>query len=115
MRGRRIYFENISVPKDDPIHTSGSDRALDVAIRERILNSDIIIIPTGMYVNYSRWIKKEIKGAKDYDKPILAVNLWGREKKSSIVCNAADKMVGWSAKSVVGGIVELFIRSGSGG
>ena len=32
--------------------------------------SHVVVIPTGMYTNYSRWIKKEIDSSSGYNKPI---------------------------------------------
>ena len=64
----------------------------------------------GMYANYSEWIQKEIDGANAYNKPILAVNPWGQERKSSVVHSACSKMVGWNSKSVVNGIWNLYYR-----
>ena len=37
--------------------------ALEAAILRRIDVSDIVVVPTGMYSSYSKWIGKEIKGA----------------------------------------------------
>lgn len=105
-----LIFLDYSVPKDDPIHNASSDRALRDAIYRKINRSHVVVIPTGMYVNYSKWIQKEIDGAEEKEKPILGVNPKGQERISSIVGDAADKTVGWQSKSVVGGIWELYRR-----
>lgn len=67
-------------------------------------------IPTGMYAHYSRWIVKEIDGARLYRKPILAVDLRGSQRRSSIVGDASSLCVAWSSKSVVSGIWNLYYR-----
>ncbi len=103
-----INFENRSVPKDDPIHLTNSDAELKNAIFNQIYNSNVVVIPTGMYTNYSKWIQKEIEGANLYQKPILAVNPWGQERKSNIVQNAANQTVGWNKDSVVKEIWRLY-------
>jgi hypothetical protein len=103
-----LNFKNYSVPKDNPIHNAENDRQLQKAIYQQIALSHVIIIPTGMYSSHSKWIKKEIDGAKKYKKPILAVNPWGQIKKSSIVQDAADKSVGWNKESVVEATFDLF-------
>jgi len=61
-----------------------------------------------MYAHYSKWIGKEIKGAKALKKPILAVDLRSAQRTSSVVGSAADKCVAWNSKSVVDGIWELY-------
>ena len=72
-----LNLRDYSVPKDDPIHNARTERELREAIYRKIERSHVIVIPTGMYANYSKWIGKEINGAKTMSKPILAVNPWG--------------------------------------
>jgi len=100
-------MRNYSVPKNDPIHNATSDRQLREAIYAQISRSHVVVIPTGMYAQYSKWIQKEIEGAQLYQKPILAVNPWGQHRKSSVVANAAAKLAGWNSKSVVEGTWSL--------
>lgn len=103
-----LDFRNYSVPKDDPIHDADNDKQLKEAILKQIAMSHVIVIPMGMYANYSKWIKKEIEGSADYNKPILAVNPWGQERTSSVVGDAAEQKVGWSKKSVINGIWQQY-------
>lgn len=103
-----LDLRDFSIPKDDPIHNAPTEKKLKDAIYNQIGRSHVIVIPTGMYANYSKWIQKEIDGADEYEKPILAVNPWGQERKSSIVHSACSKLVGWNRKSVVDGIWELY-------
>lgn len=106
----RLDFRNYSVPETDPIVGARNDAQLKEAIYKQIAMSSVIVIPTGMYANYSKWIGKEIEGAKYYGKPILAVELRGSQKSASVVIQAAHKAVGWTSKSVVTGIWELNAR-----
>ena len=104
--GIPIHFENTSVPKDNPIHHASNVNQLKDAIFNRIFYSDVVVIPTGMYSTYSRWIKREIDGAKEYCKPIIAVIPRGQIKNASVVSDAAQETVGWMAQSVVGAICK---------
>ncbi len=106
-----LKFLDYSVPKDDPIHNAGNDNQLKEAIYNKISRSHVIVIPSGMYATYSKWIKKEINGAKYYGKPILAVNPFGQEKKPGIVMDNADEAVGWNKKSVINGIWNLYKKT----
>lgn len=103
-----LDFRNYSVPKDDPIHNADNDKQLKEAILKQIAMSHVIVIPTSMYTNYSKWIQKEIDGSMEYDKPILAVNPWGQQRTSSVVANSASKLVGWNKESIINGIWELY-------
>ena len=78
------------------------------AIFKQISMSHVIVIPTGMYATYSKWIQKEIEGSSDFGKPILAVNPWGQERTSNVVTNAAKNTVGWNKQSVIEGIWKLY-------
>lgn len=104
----RVKFKDYSVPKDDPIHHTRNASALQAAIYRKISRCHVVVVPTGMYASRSKWIKKEIVGAKQYLKPILGVNPWGQKRKSSVVRDAADNTVGWNEKSVVRGIWKLY-------
>ena len=103
-----LDFRDYSVPRDNPIHNAPSDRALKEAIYNQIARSHVIVIPTGMYASYSKWIGKEIDGAKYHSKPILAVNPEGQERKSSVVTTNADDIAGWTSKTVVSKIWGLY-------
>lgn len=103
-----LDFRDFSVPKDEPIHNANNDSELRDALYRQIGLSHVIVIPTGMYANYSKWIQKEINGSKKYNKPILAVNPWASIRRSSVVAAAANKTVGWNKKGVVEGIWDLY-------
>lgn len=105
-----INYRNYSVPKDDPIHTNGTDKQLYEAIKNKISPSSIVIIMAGVYASYSKWIDKEITIAeKEFftSKPILAVEYWGSERTSQKVKNHADKVVKWNTSSIVDAIKDL--------
>ncbi|GGM11841.1 hypothetical protein GCM10011534_37460 [Pseudooceanicola nanhaiensis] len=107
INGVRLNFFNTSVPKDNPIHFAPSDKALQTAIYERIAKSDVVVIPTGMYSNHSKWIRKEIDGSALYHKPILAVDPWAQKRASSTVMSASTRAVGWNKQSVIDGVWNL--------
>ena len=107
----RVQFYDYSVPKDDPIHNAPRVKDLEDAILRKIARSHVVIIPTGMYANYSKWIAKEIRGSRTMSKPILAVNPRAQQRTASIVTGAAAHAVGWTRKSVVEGIWRLYRQS----
>ena len=103
-----LDFRDYSIPRSNPIHDVQSTQELQDAIFSHIAKSHIVVIPSGMYVNYSRWIKKEIDGAKFYRKPILAVNPWGQQKKLGIALDNADDGVGWNKQPLINAIWQLY-------
>jgi len=103
-----LRFYDMSVPKENPIHRAPNQEALRTAIYQKIEQSNVVVIPSGMYATHSDWIEKEIEGSNWYEIPILAVNPFGQERKAGIVLNNATDAVGWNKKSVIGGIWKLF-------
>lgn len=110
LRQEGIAFYNHSVPKNDPIHTNGTDKQLSDAIEAKVKGCSCIIILAGVYATYSKWINKEIEMAKKYSKPIIAVQPWGAEHTSNVVKNAADVIVGWNAKSIANAVHNYAIN-----
>lgn len=104
LRQEGVSFYNHSVPKDDPIHTNGTDKELSEAIEAKIKGCSCVIILAGVYATYSKWINKEIEMAQKYNKPIIAVQPWGADHTSSVVKEAATVIVGWNAKSVANAV-----------
>lgn len=102
-----FFYKNYSVPKNDPIHNVGSDWQLKEAIRNQMQPASCVIILAGVYASYSKWINIEIDLAKSMNKKIIAVQPWAAEKTSSVVKNAADRIVGWNTNSIVDAIREL--------
>ena len=100
------YYDN-SVPKDDPIHTKGTQKELRAAIDAQIKGTSCVLILAGIYSTYSKWINEEIDIAISYGKPIIAIEPWAAEKTSTVVKDNADKVVSWNGKSIVNAIKEL--------
>ncbi len=104
-------FRDYSIPKNDPVHTNGSDQALKRAIYNKMLFCNGILILAGVYASYSKWINAEIEIAKNSfssPKPIIAIKPFGNTNVSTKVSAAADKIVNWSTDSIVKAIQELF-------
>ena len=103
-------YSNYSVPEDDPIEGAKTDKQLKAAIKEQMAHASVVLILAGVYSTYSKWINIEIDLAQngfDTPKPIIAIEPWGAEKTSSVVKNAADRVVGWNTNSIVKAIKEL--------
>lgn len=102
-----LSFYNHSVPKNDPVHTNGSDQELYDAIKRKMSGIDCLVILAGVYSTYSNWINKEIEIAKALGKPIVAIESWASERTSSVVKNNANKIVKWQSSSIVNAIKEV--------
>lgn len=110
LQKENVKYYNHSVPKEDPIHTNGTDEQLSEKIDAKIRGCSCVIILAGVYATYSRWINIEIELAQKYGKPIIAVQYWGAERTSTVVKNAEDIIVGWNSKSVANAVREYAIN-----
>lgn len=106
-----LAFRNFSIPRNDPIHNVTSTSMLRQAIFNQIARSHVVVIPSGMYATHSKWIQKEIDGSKVYQKPILAVNPWGQQRKAGVVLNNADDGVGWNKQPLINAIWQLYYKT----
>jgi len=103
-----FQYRNYSVPKDDPVHNAPNVEVLYKAIKNQMVFCDIVLIMAGKYATYSKWIECEIQIAKqDFSKPIVGIRPWANEQVSSVVSDAADRLVSWSTSSIVSAIREL--------
>ncbi len=103
-----FQYKNYSVPKDDPVHDAPNVDALYKAMKNQMVFCDVVLIMAGKYATFSKWIQREIQIAKkDFSKPIVAIRPWANEQVSSVVSDAADKLVGWNTNSIVSAIREL--------
>ena len=103
-----FVYKNYSVPKNDPVHNAPNIEALYQAIKNQMVFCDVVLIMAGKYATYSKWIQREIQIAKrDYTKPVVAIRPWANEQVSSVVSDAADRLVGWNTSSIVSSIREL--------
>ena len=103
-----FQYKNYSVPENDPVHNAPNMDALYEAIMKQMVFCDVVLIMAGKYATYSKWIRRELQIAKkDYDKPVVAIRPWANEQVSSVVSDAADRLVGWNTSSIVTAIREL--------
>ena len=70
----------------------------------------IVLVLTGVYADYSKWITKEINIARSTWNnvlPILGIKHWENEAISNTVLNAANAIVDWNTRRIVDAIKEL--------
>lgn len=101
-------YRNYSVPRHDPLHTNGTDRELEAAIREQVRLSSCVVICAGVYASYSKWIDKEIRiASREFGKPIIGVKPWENINMSRVVTDSADRVVSWRKAAIEKAIIEL--------
>lgn len=75
-----VTYYNHSVPKDDPVHTNGTDKQLEDAIDAKIKGCSCVIILAGVYSSCSKWIKKKLLLLKSMANQLLVLGLGERRE-----------------------------------
>lgn len=75
-----IIYYNHSVPKDDPVHTNGTDKQLEDAIDAKIKGCSCVIILAGVYSSCSKWIKRRLQSPKSMASQSLVSDFWGQKE-----------------------------------
>lgn len=101
-------WADYSVPISNPLDTK-SNVELQHKIRQKISLCSCVVILSGMYVAYSKWIDYEINAAIELNKPIIGVRPWGQERVPLMVQNNATVMIGWNSSSLVQAIRDYAI------
>lgn len=102
------YFRwsNYSVCCNNPLDTK-TDSELKEKLRNRISSASCIIVLSGMYATYSKWIDFEIETAQAMNKAIIGVKPWGQERIPQKIQNASKEMVGWNSSSIIEAVRNL--------
>lgn len=101
------YFKwsDYSVCCDQPLDTK-TDTELRDKLKNRIATASCIIVLSGMYSTYSKWIDFELDTASSMNKPIIGVKPWGQERVPSKIQDISNVMVGWNSNSVINAVRE---------
>lgn len=97
-------WKNYSVPSHNSL--LDPDDISDVAplieeLRSQIRPVHCVLVISGMYLNHSEWIQTEIDIAKEYMKPIIGLESWGRQKIPQAVQDAVKVMLGWDTDLII--------------
>ena len=95
-----FLWSNYSVCCDNPLDTK-TDSELKQRLTNRISNCSAIIVISGMYSTYSKWIDYEIDEAIRFGKPIIGVRPRGAERVPLKIQNCANVMVNWQSSSII--------------
>lgn len=99
-----FHYQLYSVSKDDPIQNIPSKKPLRAAIEEKMKSCSCILIMSGVYKAYSKWIDIEIDIAKKLRKRIILIDPWRNDKATEVEKKAAHVIVKWNDESVINAI-----------
>ena len=101
-------WRNHSVPQHDPLDARTA-RRLRVSLDRQIRPASVVLVISGMYVNYRDWIQYEMEVAEHYHKPVIGIRPRGSKRVPVAVRQAAATMVGWNTRSIVRAIRKYAI------
>ena len=100
-------FKNYSVPSYDfpidPDEAAQKNKLISM-LDEQIRSVDCVLILSSMYASDSYWITKEIKIAKAYNKPVIAVKPKVQGKVPKAIQDDTVKVAAWDTESIVSAI-----------
>lgn len=102
-------YQNFSAPREKPLHNldaSDVQTTIEIqrAITRKIYPCSCVLVISGMYAMYSRWMQYEIDTARRLGKPIIAIRPYGGTRMPSAVTEAASVTVGWHTDSIVSAV-----------
>lgn len=99
------YFKwsNHSVSADRPLDTT-SDKELKDRLTRQISGCSAVIVVSGMYSHYSKWIDYEIDEALRMNKPIIGLKPWGSERIPTKISENATILIGWNSNSLINAV-----------
>lgn len=99
------YFKwsNHSVSADNPFNTE-SDSGLQDRLTRQIQGCSAIIVVSGMYTSYSKWINYEINEARRMNKPIIGIKPWGNERVPVKIQEDSTALVNWNSNSLISAV-----------
>lgn len=98
----RGYFNVVftEASKDVPINSENATYVKS-RLKNKIINSDIVLALAGVYASHSDWMIWELDTAVSNNIPIVGVIPRGQERISQEVYNRSKEDVRWNTESIV--------------
>lgn len=102
---QRGYFnvEFKEVSKFEPINSANATY-IKSRLKEKILESDIVIGLAGVYASHSDWMEWELDTALYNEIPVIGVIPFGNTRSSTMVTSRSKADVRWNTESIVSAI-----------
>lgn len=102
---QRGYFnvEFQEASQEEPINSENAAYIKQV-LKNKILNSDVVLAISAIYASYSDWIEWEVITSFNNSIPIIGVAPWGQERVSKTVTSYSTIDVRWNTESIVNAI-----------
>ena len=108
-------FRLFGLAKADPIHATGVCYELRAAMRHPMSQCHLLVVQTGVYGQFGKWINEELElaGATfEFKRRVLAIDTFGPDSKPTPVQQRADRVVGWTKTGILTSLRELAAMPG---
>jgi len=96
-----VEFQESS--QEEPINSENAAYIKQV-LKNKILNSNVVLAISGIYASYSDWIEWEVITSYNNSIPIIGVAPRGQERVSKTVTSYSTIDVRWNTESIVNAI-----------
>tara|TARA_B100000787_G_scaffold57760_1_gene42061 strand:+ start:1314 stop:1715 length:402 start_codon:yes stop_codon:yes gene_type:complete len=93
-----VTFEEAT--PDVPINSANASY-IKTRLKQKILNSDVVLGIAGIYASHSDWVEWELDTALNNNISIIGVVPRGKERVSTVVSSRAKEVVRWNTESIV--------------
>ena len=93
-----VTFEEAT--PDVPINSTNASY-IKTRLKQKILNSDVVLGIAGIYASHSDWVEWELDTALNNNISIIGVVPRGKERVSTVVSSRAKEVVRWNTESIV--------------
>lgn len=102
-------YRDYSAPPHKPLYNLDSTdvhttKQIEDAIVRKIRPVNIVLVISGMYYYYRRWMKFELDTALRLNKPIISINPWRANYSPKEVADIATECVNWNTNSIINAI-----------
>jgi len=103
-------FRLFGLAKNDPVHATGVSYELRAAMRHPMSQCHVLVVQTGVYAQFGKWINEELELACatfELRRRVLAIDTFGPDPKPTPVQERADRVIGWTKSGIITAVREL--------
>lgn len=103
-RANKFKWQNHSVTEHDPLIDADSKEGIPKLIKQleqQIRPAHCVLVFASLFEIHGTWVKREIKIAQQFQKPILGIAPWGKQRTPTELFSVVKAIVGWTSTSLV--------------
>ena len=95
-----FFYINCSAPQSVP--PAGGKEALKDEYRKQIRNTEVVIVPAGIYIDNHDWVTYQMDAAQAINIPLVVIQPFGGTAQlPEKLAERAGEIVGWNERNIV--------------